>query len=120
MTDRFNDGDRTEVLQGTLDMLILRTLVLGPMHGHGIATSIERTSENVLQIDHGSLYPALQRLQRRGWITVKWGTSENNRRAKYYRLTPAGKHQLHAETSKWERLTAAIVRIMQPANQKTS
>ena len=120
MTPRTSNADRTELLQGPLDMLILRTLLFGPMHGQGIANTIEHTSENVLQIDHGSLYPALQRLQMRGWIIAKWGTSENNRRAKYYRLTPAGKRQLHAEISKWERLTAAIVRIVRPAEGKTS
>ncbi len=101
-------------------MLILRTLLFSPMHGQGIITSIERMSEDVLHIDHGSLYPALQRLQMRGWITGKWSTSENNRRAKYYRLTAEGKRQLHAETSKWERLTAAILRIMRPAETEIS
>ncbi len=120
MTPRTKDADRTELLQGPLDMLILRTLLLGPLHGQGIANTIEHASENVLQIDHGSLYPALQRLQMRGLITAKWGTSESNRRAKYYRLTPAGKRQLNAEISKWERLTAAIVRIVRPAEGKTS
>lgn len=120
MTPRTKDADRTELLQGPLDMLILRTLLLGPLHGQGIANTIEHTSDNVLQIDHGSLYPALQRLQMRGLITAKWGTSETNRRAKYYRLTPAGKRQLHTEISKWERLTAAIVRIVRPAEGKTS
>jgi len=111
--------DRTELLQGTLDMLILQTLLFGPVHGQGIANSIQRTSDDVLLVDHGSLYPALQRLQMRGWITTKWGTSENNRRAKYYRLTAAGRKQLVAATSKWERLTAAIARIMRPAEEET-
>ena len=120
MTPRTSKANRTELLQGPLDMLILRTLLFGPMHGQAIANTIEHTSEDVLQIDHGSLYPALQRLQMRGLIAAKWGTSENNRRAKYYRLTPAGKRQLHAEISKWERLTAAIVRILRPAGGKTS
>ncbi len=120
MTPRTKNANRTELLQGPLDMLILRTLLFGPMHGQAVANSIEHTSEDVLQIDHGSLYPALQRLQMRGLITAKWGTSESNRRAKYYRLTPAGKRQLHAEISKWERLTAAIVRIVRPAEGKTS
>jgi transcriptional regulator len=107
-----------ELLQGTLDMLIMRTLLFGPTHGHGIARSIQNTSQDVLRVDHGSLYPALHRLERRGWITPSWGTSQNNRRAKYYRLTPAGRKQLFAETSKWERLTAAIARVMNPAKSE--
>src|SRR5262249_5262222 len=104
----------TDILQGTLDLLILRTLVFGPIHGHAIAKSIERTSQDVLRVDHGSLYPALQRLERRGLITARWGTSENNRRARYYRLTAAGRKQLTSETSKWERLSEAITRILNP------
>ena len=111
---------RTELLQGTLDMLILRTLLFGPAHGHSIAHSIQRTSEDVLQVDHGSLYPALHRLERQGWIASSWGTSEHNRRAKYYRLTPAGRKQLAAENSNWERLTAAIARIMRPVGEEGS
>jgi len=107
-----------ELLQGTLDMLILRTLLFGPMHGHGIAHSIEDTSKDVLRIDHGSLYPALHRLERRGWISSSWGTSQNNRRAKYYRLNRTGRKQLFAETSKWERLTAAIARVMNPVKSE--
>jgi PadR family transcriptional regulator PadR len=107
-----------ELLQGTLDMLVLRTLLLGPRHGHGIAISIEQMSKEELAVDHGSLYPALQRLERRGWIKGAWGTSENNRRAKYYRLTAAGRKQLLAETSNWERLTQAIARIMHPTQQE--
>jgi PadR family transcriptional regulator PadR len=103
------------LLQGTLDMLILRTLLLGPAHGHRIAHSIQHVSGDVLTVDHGSLYPALQRLERRGWIAAQWGTSENNRRAKYYRLTPAGRRQLVAETTKWGRLTEAIARVLNPA-----
>jgi PadR family transcriptional regulator len=109
---------RIELLQGTLDMLLLRTLLFGPLHGHNIAHYIKHTSEEALQVDHGSLYPALQRLERRGWVTAEWGTSENNRRAKYYRLTKAGKKQLLDETSKWERLNAAIARIMKPAGEE--
>ncbi len=105
--------DSEDLLQGTLDMLILRTLLFGPMHGHAIATSIEKTSEDVLKIDHGSLYPALNRLLLRGWISSAWGVSKNNRRAKYYRLTASGRKQLNAETSKWERLVRAITRIVQ-------
>ena len=91
-----------EMLQGTLDLLILRTLLFGPIHGHAIAKSIERTSQDALRVDHGSFYPALQWLERRGLITVKWGTSENNRRAGYYHLTATGRKQLTAETGKWD------------------
>src|ERR1700743_2457187 len=108
----------SEMLQGTLDMLILRTLVLGPAHGHTIAHAIERGSEEVLQVEHGSLYPALHRLQNRGWIAAVWGTSENNRKAKYYRLTPAGKKQLEAQKSRWDQLVRAIGRIMGPAAEE--
>src|SRR6202051_217695 len=101
---------QTEMLQGTLDLLILQTLVLGPAHGHTIAHAIERRSEDVLQIEHGSLYPALYRLENRGWIASFWGTSDNNRKAKYYRLTPTGKKQLSAQATRWERLVRAIGR----------
>src|SRR6266496_1255865 len=100
----------SEMVQGTLDMLILRTLVMGPAHGQTIAHAIERGSEDVLQIEHGSLYPALHRLEDRGWIASFWGTSENNRKAKYYRLTAKGRKKLAAENSKWDRLTEAIAR----------
>jgi PadR family transcriptional regulator PadR len=103
------------MLQGTMDLLVLRTLVLGPAHGHAIAHAIERGSEEVLQVEHGSLYPALHRLEDRGLIASFWGTSENNRRARYYRLTPAGKKQLAEETSRWEQLAQAIGRILRPA-----
>ncbi len=106
------------MLQGTLDLLILRTLLFGEVHGHAIAKSIERASQDVLRVDHGSLYPALQRLERRGYITADWGTSENNRRARYYRLTAAGRKQLTAETGKWERLTDAIARILNPNREE--
>jgi PadR family transcriptional regulator PadR len=109
--------DRIDLLQGTLDMLILRTLLLKPAHGHTIARSIEQTSEDVLQVDHGSLYPALHRLQRRGWIASEWGASENNRRAKYYKLTAAGRKQLASETSKWKRMAGAIGRILKQARE---
>ncbi len=109
---------RVDLLQGTLDMLILRTLLFGPLHGHNIAHYIQQTSEEVLRVDHGSLYPALQRLERRGWVTAEWGTSENNRRARYYKLTREGKKQLLEETSKWERLNTAIARIMKPAKEE--
>ena len=118
MSRKPSPQERTELLQGTLDMLILRTLLFGAMHGHAIAHSIQRTSDEVLQVDHGSLYPALHRLVRRGWIAAKWGTSENNRRARYYRLTAAGRKQLQAETGKWERLSTAIARIMRPAPEE--
>ncbi len=111
------DSEPVDLLQGTLDMLILRTLLFGPRHGHDIAHSIEHTSEDVLQVDHGSLYPALHRLERRGWIRSEWGTSQHNRRAKFYRLTPAGRKQLAAETSKWDRLAQAITRILRPATE---
>jgi PadR family transcriptional regulator PadR len=109
---------RSEMIQGTLDMLILQTLVLGPAHGQTIAHAIERGSEDVLQVEHGSLYPALHRLQNRGWIASFWGTSENNRRARYYRLTPEGKKQLATESSRWEQLVRAIGRIMKPLPEK--
>ena len=105
---------RGDLLQGTLDLLVLQTLVLGPAHGHTIAHAIERGSDDVLQVEHGSLYPALHRLEDRGLIASFWGTSENNRRARYYRLTPAGKHQLAVETSRWEQLVRAVGRILRP------
>jgi PadR family transcriptional regulator PadR len=107
--------NRLELLQGTLDMLILRTLQWGPRHGHGIGLAIRAGSEDVLRVDHGSLYPALHRLQKQGWIAAEWKLTENKQRAKYYRLTPAGKKQLVAEQSRWERLVAAIAGVMRPA-----
>jgi len=107
----------SEMLLGTLDMLVLRTLVLGPAHGHTIAHAIERASEDVLQIEHGSLYPALHRLEDRAWIASFWGTSENNRKAKYYRLTPAGRNQLTAQTARWEQVVHAIGRILKPVTE---
>jgi transcriptional regulator len=100
------------MLLGTLDMLILRTLVMGPAHGHTIARIIEQTSEDVLQVEQGSLYPALHRLADKGWVAAYWGTSENNRKAKYYKLTLAGKKQLASQTSRWEQLVGAIGRIL--------
>jgi PadR family transcriptional regulator PadR len=103
------------MVQGTLDLLILRTLVIGPAHGHTIAHAIEQGSEDVLQIEHGSLYPALHRLEDRGWIASFWGTSENNRKAKYYRLTRAGRAQLASQTARWEQVVRAIGRILNPA-----
>jgi PadR family transcriptional regulator, regulatory protein PadR len=102
-----------QLLQGTLDMLILRTLIFGPRHGHGIAVTIQRTSDDDLLVDHGSLYPALQRLERQGLIKSKWGTSERNRRARFYELTHAGRKKLTAETGKWERMVRAIGRVLQ-------
>ncbi len=106
------------MLQGTLDMLILRTLLLGPAHGHAIAHAIERRSDDVLQVEHGSLYPALHRLVKQGLIAAREGTSENNRRAKYYSLTAKGRKKLAAEATKWERLTQAISGIMRPAEEE--
>jgi PadR family transcriptional regulator PadR len=103
------DGD---LLQGTLDMLILRTLLGGAAHGHTIATIIERGSGDILQVEHGSLYPALYRLENRAWIASSWGTSENNRKAKFYRLTPRGRKRLVAETTRWERLVTGIGRVL--------
>ncbi|MGH9446407.1 MAG: PadR family transcriptional regulator [Terriglobia bacterium] len=110
--------DRIELVYGSLDMLILRTLRRGPTHGHGIAKSIERMSEETLKVEHGSLYPALQRLQQEGWITVQWGVSPKNQRAKYYRLTAAGRRQLMAETSRWERFVRAITSVLRPAESE--
>src|SRR6266566_9682643 len=109
------DDERIALLQGTLDLLILRTLLLGPIHGHAIAKAIERNSEEVLQVEQGSLYPALHRLIKRGWISAEEGISENNRRAKYYRLTAKGRKQLDLETTKWDRLARAIARILRSA-----
>lgn len=113
-----SDQGRVELLQGTLDLLILRTLRLGPAHGHAIAKAIEHGSADVLLVEQGSLYPALHRLIRRGWITFDDGTSENNRRAKFYRLTAKGRKQLAVETSKWDTLAAAVGRILRPAVQE--
>lgn len=107
--------DRIEFLQGTLDLLILRTLVLGPTHGHAIAKAIEFRSDDVLQVEQGSLYPALHRLIKRRWISVEEGTSENNRRTKFYKLTAKGRRQLALETSSWDKLARAIGRILRPA-----
>jgi len=114
-----DSSSRIGLLQGTLDMLILRTLRFGPAHGHQIAKHIRHTTEDVLQVEHGSLYPALHRLERQGWIAAKWETAgqDQKREFKYYRLTPAGKRQLTAEESKWKQLTGAIARIMWPAEE---
>jgi len=111
------ESRQNELLQGTLDMLILQTLVLGPAHGHTIAHAIERGSEDILQVEHGSLYPALHRLEDRGWIVSFWCTSDNNRKAKYYRLTPAGKQQLATQTTRWDQVVRAIGRIMNPTTE---
>ena len=118
MAKESDNQAQIDLLQGTLDLLILRTLLLGPKHGHNIAHLIQQTSGDVLKVDHGSLYPALQRLERRGWVAAKWGASENNRRAKYYRLTAGGRKQLVAETTKWERLAEAIARVLNPAREE--
>jgi len=107
--------NRIEILQGTLDMLILRTLQWGAQHGHGIGQAIRTRSEDALQIEHGSLYPALHRLELEGWLASEWKASEANRRAKYYRLTAAGKRQLSKEQSKWENVVETIARVMRPA-----
>jgi PadR family transcriptional regulator, regulatory protein PadR len=107
--------ERLELLQGTLDLLILQSLRRGPAHGHAIMQAIERRSGAVLRVEQGSLYPALHRLIRRGWITFEHGTSENNRRAKYYRLTARGLKRLAVETSNWEKLAGAIARVLRPA-----
>jgi transcriptional regulator len=112
------DPDRIQLLQGTLDLLVLQTLVFGPQHGHGIATAIQRTSEDVLLVDHGSLYPALQRLERAGLISSDWGTSDNNRRARYYKLTRTGRARLTAETGKWEKMVRAVSRVLKPGKQE--
>ena len=115
MPKRGNQPIRGELLQGTLDLLILRTLAVGPAHGHTIAHVIEHQSDEVLQVEHGSLYPALHRLEDRGWIASFWGTSENNRRARYSRLTPAGRRQLSEQTSRWDALVRAMNRVLRPA-----
>ena len=105
--------DRLQLLPGTLEMLVLQSLVFGPRHGHGIATTIQRTSEELLLVDHGSLYPALQRLERAGLIASEWGTSDNNRRARFYRLTRAGRKKLAHETGRWEKIMRAVQGVLQ-------
>jgi len=104
---------RLELLQGTLDMLVLRALTRGPMHGYAIARWIEERTDDALRIEEGSLYPALHRMQKRGWIVSQWGLSENNRRARYYTLTPAGRKQLQAETATWSRFAAAVMKVLE-------
>jgi len=113
------EKERLELLQGTLDLLILRTLILGAQHGQGIARAIQRTSEEELLVEHGALYPALQRLEERKWISAKWGSSANNRRARFYSLTAAGRKQLVRETNKWKRLATAIGRILDLRAEET-
>ena len=110
--------DRIDLLQGTLDMLILRTLLFGSAHGHQIAKHIQRTTEDILQVEHGSLYPALHRLERKGWVSSKWELAKDrNREFKYYRLMPAGRKQLSVEESRWKQLAGAIARVMWPAGE---
>jgi transcriptional regulator len=117
MGRKTKDDQRGEMLQGTLDMLILKTLLLAPAHGHTIAHVIEKTSDEVLQVEHGSLYPALHRLEDQGWIASFWGTSENNRKAKYYRITPTGRKHLARERSRWDLLIQAVARVLGPATE---
>ena len=117
MANREPYRNRIELLQGTLDMLILRTLQWGPQHGHGIGVAIRATSQDVLQVEHGSLYPALHRLRKEGWIESEWKMSENNQRARYYRLTAKGKKRLAAEESRWDRMVEAIGRVMRPVEE---
>lgn len=107
--------DKVELLQGTLDVLILKTLAEGVMHGYTVAQRIQQTSDDVLRVEEGSLYPALHRLEQRGWVEAEWGVSENNRRAKFYKLTRAGRKQLAAETANWVRLSGAVSRVLQTA-----
>jgi transcriptional regulator len=116
MSTQKPEEERIALLQGTLDLLILRTLLFGKEHGQGIARAIQSMSGNELLVDHGSLYPALQRLEARGWVEGEWGTSGNNRKARFYRLTPAGKKQLTSETRQWERIAAAVARVLGAAS----
>jgi len=116
--DNQQEKERLDLLQGTLDLLILRTLIFGSQHGQGIARAIQETSGEELLVEHGALYPALQRLERRDWISARWGTSSNNRRARFYSLTVAGRAQLVKETSKWQRLSRAIARILGPETEE--
>lgn len=114
-----DDPDRLALLQGTLDVLILRTLIFGPQHGQGIARAIHETSDDVLLVEHGALYPALQRLEAQGWITATWGTSTNNRKARFYTLTRSGRAQLVRESDRWRRLAAAMARVLGPDPAKS-
>ena len=117
MAKKSRDDARGDMLQGTLDMLVLKALILAPAHGHTIAHAIEKSSEEVLQVEHGSLYPALHRLEDQGLIASFWGTSENNRKAKYYRITPEGRRHLTQERSRWETLVQAVTRVLGPATE---
>lgn len=119
MTTRNAGPARDTLLQGTLDLLVLRILALGPHHGHGIAVAIQMRSADALLVDHGSLYPALQRLEQRGWIHGEWGVSDNNRRARFYSLTPVGRRQFAIETSRWNRLVDSIALVMAPGPTPT-
>ncbi len=114
-----DEKDRMALLQGTLDLLILRTLLFGPQHGQGIARAIQSQSADELLVDHGSLYPALQRLEAQGWIQAEWGVSNNNRKARFYKLTRTGRQQLTRETNQWRRLTAAIGRVLGPQKSES-
>jgi transcriptional regulator len=119
MTLRRKAADRSALLQGTLDMLILRTLIFGPAHGHQIAKHIQQATDDILRLEHGSLYPALHRLERQGWVAAKWEVlGHQKRECKYYRLTPAGRRQLTAEESNWNRVAKAIARVMTTAPEK--
>jgi len=114
-----DSSERSGLLQGTLDMLILRTLLFGPAHGHQIAKHIQRTTEDLLKVEHGSLYPALHRMERKGWLAAKWETArDRNREFKYYRLTSAGRKQLTQEESKWKQMAAAVARVMWPKGEQ--
>lgn len=110
--------EKLQLLPGTLEMLVLQTLVFGPRHGHGIATTVQRTSDDLLQVDHGSLYPALQRLEEEALIVSEWGTSEHNRRARFYRLTRKGRKKLLAETSRWEKVVRAVTGVLRAAQDQ--
>jgi len=113
-----SDREYSAHLQGTLDLLILRTLIFGPQHGQGIARAIQEQSDDVLIVDHGSLYPALQRLEERGYLAAEWGTSDNNRKARFYKLTRTGRNELTREESEWRRIAAAIMRVLGPAGKR--
>jgi transcriptional regulator len=117
MGRKSKSDSRGDMLQGTLDMLVLKTVLPGPAHGHTIAKVIEKTSDEVLQVEHGSLYPALYRLEDQGLIAAFWGTSENNRKAKYYRITPAGRKKLVQERNRWEQLVQAVMRVLGPVTE---
>ena|ERR1035438_8719354 len=110
-------GERIELMQGALDLLVLQVLQWGPEHGHGIGQAIRQRSEDALQVEHGSLYPALHRLEKQGWLASEWKTSEANRRARYYKLTPKGRRQLLAEQSRWKQLVRAVARTMKPVKE---